>query len=350
MDSGLASLKMEFREFCVNNMVLRDIGDIFSAVGLQPGTVNSPFISGSRRTLVEAYYSSIDWNNPADVKSFLKAIEFVLIQSYVPEDSKNKLRNICTICGFEIDKNGHTLYLTSAGIGRQFKNLIFAADGPKPEIVLSDAVSNDIEIVKNAEYCLVYDRPIKRHGLLWSELIDWWRNINQGVFPKTVETIDIERKLYARLRKSLGSKEEELIYKTYFKYFRQELTEKLPALIPQVYLHYDPYTLRQRQFSGDKQLPRQRMDFLLLLSDQYRIVIEVDGMQHYSEIDTDSQKYVASSKLYAEMVSEDRKLRLADYEVYRFGVSELKEINAENLIYSFFRQLFEKYSLLDKIK
>ncbi len=54
------------------------------------------------------------------------------------------------------------------------KNLIFAAIGPKPEIVLDNAVNNDLRIVRNEEYCLVYDRPLAGHGLLWSELADWW--------------------------------------------------------------------------------------------------------------------------------------------------------------------------------
>ena len=59
------------------------------------------------------------------------------------------------------------------------------------------------------------------------------------------------------------------------------------------------------------------MDFLLLLPHGVRIVLEVDGKQHYAEGDT------ASPKLYSEMVSEDRRLRLRGYEVYRFGGYEL---------------------------
>jgi hypothetical protein len=48
----------------------------------------------------------------------------------------------------------------------------------------------------------------------------------------------------------------------YFEILRDSLKENLPALILQVYLHYDPYTSRiaERQL-----LLRQRMDFLLLV-------------------------------------------------------------------------------------
>jgi hypothetical protein len=56
-----------------------------------------------------------------------------------------------------------------------FKNLIFAAaNGPKPQFVLEDAITNKIKIVENEEYCLVYDRPLTEKGLLWGELVDWW--------------------------------------------------------------------------------------------------------------------------------------------------------------------------------
>ena len=51
-------------------------------------------------------------------------------------------------------------YDRGGGVGTPAKNLIFTANGPKPELVLRDAVNNDIEIVRNAEYCLVYDQPI----------------------------------------------------------------------------------------------------------------------------------------------------------------------------------------------
>ncbi|MFJ1562188.1 hypothetical protein [Streptomyces mirabilis] len=47
------------------------------------------------------------------------------------------------------------------GVSGELKNLIFAADGPKPQIVLPDSISNTIRIVKNEQYCLVYDQ---RHG------------------------------------------------------------------------------------------------------------------------------------------------------------------------------------------
>ncbi len=218
------------------------------------------------------------------------------------------------------------------GVSGTAKNLIFASNGPKPEIVLSDAINNDIKIVKHEQHCLVYDRPLTKHGLLWKDLIGWW--CDKHGLP---ESDDTERGLYGRLAKTLASEPERLFFKTYFKDIRTAFRHQLPALIPQVYLHYDPYTMHQLR--GERRLPRQRMDFLLLFSPFQRIVIEIDGKQHYSVGD------VSSPKLYAEMVEADRDLRLLGYDVYRFGGAELHGESGESVVREFFFRLFEKLGI-----
>ena len=114
-----------------------------------------------------------------------------------------------------------------------------------------------------------------------------------------------------------------------------EFEDNPPALLPQVYLHFDPLTARER--AGVPVLARQRMDFLLLLSAHDRIVIEVDGKQHYSE-----DNGMASPPLYAEMVAADRELKLTGYDVYRFGGAELNEKDGERVVTDFFTALFAK--------
>jgi hypothetical protein len=230
--------------------------------------------------------------------------------------------------------SGYQVYAVAPigkGVDGPSKNLIFAANGPKPEIVLSDAINNDIRIIKNAEHCLVYARPLPSTGLRWEDLVKWYAEL-MGIRPDQ----ETARALYRRLEKSLGSDAEKVLFRTYFKKFLKPLAESLPALVPQVYLHYDPYTFRQL---GTQRLLRQRMDFLLLLSHGQRIVVEVDGQQHYSEGDT------PSPRRYAEMVMADRELRLAGYEVYRFGGHELFGTAAEVAVTSFFRSLFAKHSV-----
>ncbi|NTB05438.1 hypothetical protein [Agrobacterium tumefaciens] len=226
----------------------------------------------------------------------------------------------------ESELSGHPIFGFRAivrGVGGRPKNLIFASRGKKPEIGFADAINNDIVILSGEESCLVYDRPIGSNGLRWSELVDWWSDVTPGGNAAS---------LGARLQESLASEAERRLFAGYFKAFRSDLGEALPALLPQVYLHYDPAvvkTLRHRL-----PLPRQRMDFLLLLPGRQRVVVEVDGQHHFAEKDR------PSLKIYAEMVSADRELRLAGYEVYRFGANELVGAGAETRVTDFFEKLF----------
>jgi hypothetical protein len=142
--------------------------------------------------------------------------------------------------------------------------------------------------------------------------------------------------LYKRLARSLASPPEELLFKTYCERYA-DTSKEVPALIPQVYLHYSPYTARELARMNGTELPRQRMDFLLLPTERTRVVIEVDGKQHYA--DDDGR---ASPPRYADMVWEDRRIRLAGYEVFRFGGSELQGADGEQRVREFFDDLLAR--------
>lgn len=227
-------------------------------------------------------------------------------------------------------------YLDNAGVtgvDGDLKNLIFAADGPKPRIVLRDAVNNVVDIVENAQYCLVYDRPLGSDGLTWQTLVDWWRE-REGITDQR----QAARNLYERLLRSLGDNNpERLVLRTYAERYRPEGGFDLPALVPQVYLHYDPYTKTELRPEGQV-LSRQRMDFLLLFPDRSRVVIEIDGRQHYAA----GEK--ADPGRYAEMVREDRALRLRGYEVYRFGGAEFSGARGAHTVGEFFDALLARHS------
>lgn len=68
-------------------------------------------------------------------------------------------------------------------------------------------------------------------------------------------------------------------------------------------------------------------------------MIECDGKQHYA--DDDGR---ANPRKYAEMVAEDRALRVRGYEVYRFGGHELKE-GSETRIGAFLDALHARHNL-----
>lgn len=232
--------------------------------------------------------------------------------------------------------SGHPVYIMGplqTGVRGSPKNLIFASSGPKPEIVLADAVNNDIRVVRNEQFCLFYDEPIGEHGLTWHDLVAWWsRDKDFG------DAGAAARSLYQRLFESMKDSEpERILFRAYYATFTG-MGARLPALVPQVYLHFDPLTARD--LYGEKRLPRQRMDFLLFLPHGRRIVIEVDGAQHYS----DDKGHPAPHR-YAEMVEADRQLRLHGYEVYRFGGAELRRESGPPLVEGFFKELFKKHNI-----
>ncbi|GGK41756.1 hypothetical protein GCM10010124_38210 [Pilimelia terevasa] len=223
-----------------------------------------------------------------------------------------------------------------AGVRGTMKNLIFAADGPKPRIVFRDAINNDVAVVENEQYCLVYDRPLAAHGLTWAELTAWWAD-REGIAGTPDR--DIALGLYRRLSRSLGRNDaERRILRAYAQRYAR-LGPHIPALIPQVYLHFDPY-VRASHPPGAAPLARQRMDFLLLLPHRGRIVIECDGKQHYA--DDDGR---ASPRRYADMMTEDRELRLNGYEVYRFGGADLVDgPQTVHRLDAFFDRLAARYA------
>ena len=126
-------LYTEFQEFCVINLVIRQIDTVFSMAGVQhmPGQARRQ-VSGERRTRVEEYYASLVWSNVQDVQKFLNTVGYTLAQSYISDEAKGKLRDLFRRDGFVVD--GYKIYLGGKGVSSQVKNLIFAADGPKPEI------------------------------------------------------------------------------------------------------------------------------------------------------------------------------------------------------------------------
>ncbi|WP_407109565.1 hypothetical protein ACE1N8_00110 [Streptomyces sp. DSM 116494] len=223
------------------------------------------------------------------------------------------------------------------GASGEFRNLIFAGIGPKPRIVYPDAVGNHLRLEENAEFWLLYDQPLTFEGLTWGHLLDWWRSTEPAV--SGLDGVRASSHLYRRLKQSLDEKSppEHTFFAAYARRLAGPGGTDLPAMLPQVHLHYDPYTKAMRGGRPGR-LTRERMDFLMLLPNGVRVVLEVDGVHHYSE---DGRP---SPRVYADMVREDRALRLAGYEVYRFGGYELMQAGAETLVDRFFDEFFAGFN------
>lgn len=227
-----------------------------------------------------------------------------------------------------------TVVPVSAARHRQPKNLVFASQ-VKPDIRISDAVSNDIEIVENADKVLVYDRPVGADGLRWRDLQQWWQDTRQLRSDEVAK-----RSLYARLSSALpdNSPPQRNLFDLYHE-IHGIAVPGLPALLPEVWLHWDPKTVRER---GAAALLGHRMDFLLLLPHGQRVVLEVDGSHHYAS----SDGLRPAPARYAALARADRELKLSGYEVFRFGAAELTDPgSARSLLQAFFAGLFRRFNV-----
>ncbi|MFE7076461.1 hypothetical protein ACFU96_40880 [Streptomyces sp. NPDC057620] len=212
------------------------------------------------------------------------------------------------------------------------KNIIFASP-VKPDIRFLSSLDNVIEVIeKHPGETLTYDRETPDAGLRWRDLHGWWQDKH-----KFSDETQARSNLYHRLLASLPEKSPG--QQNFFKAYHTALPASVdhPALLPEVWLHWDPKTVKER---GPEALLRFRMDFLLLLPHGQRVVLEVDGSQHY----TRERGRVPDTAKYAAMVAADRDLRLSGYEVFRFGHDELKELDAtEELLQDFLPRLFRRF-------
>ncbi|MFD5814819.1 hypothetical protein [Streptomyces sp. NPDC127038] len=214
---------------------------------------------------------------------------------------------------------------------RRPKNIIFASL-TKPDIRFRSSVDNDIEIVgEGRDDTLVYDREIPMEGLRWRDLHAWWQDTHK------ISAEAARSDLHQRLLKSLpdNSQGQKNLFIAYHRILGP--TPEDPALLPEVWLHWDHRTVKER---GPEALLRSRMDFLLLLPHGQRVVLEVDGSQHY----TRDRGRTPDPGKYADMVGADRDLKLRGYEVFRFGHSELKHLDAaEALLQQFLPDMFRRF-------
>jgi len=311
-----------------------------------PSTPPTPPVPATHQQLFDAF-GYLDWPDRRVFRVLEALVHPTARKGAEQREWVRWLNERLAVDGFELREvehvSGHPVFAAKErrlGAHGRPKNLIFASNGPKPELGFIDAIDNDVVILSNAQHCLIYDEPMGDEGLTWPTLVSWWARV-EGRDPASEET---RKALGLRLLASTASPPERLLFSAYFKCYAGRLGERLPALLPQVYLHYDPATLHQlRQRNLERRFLVQRMDFLMLLPGSVRVVLEVDGQQHYATGMGTGAK--PSPRVYAETVQSDRELRLAGYEVYRFGGYELGKAGANDTVRAFFDALLQRHRL-----
>lgn len=97
-------LRVEFREFCVSYFVLRQINDVFTMAGIKTGRLApDQAISGQRRTLVEEYYSTLNWHRQDDANKFLKVLGYAMAQTFSSNEAREKLKSLYEREGLVVD-------------------------------------------------------------------------------------------------------------------------------------------------------------------------------------------------------------------------------------------------------
>lgn len=248
-------------------------------------------------------------------------------------------------CGYKLEKEcqiGDKVQYRMTeleGVKGKIQSIVFAAT-MKPDILLTDVLNQSVLIPENENNYLLYDQEIGISGLSWNTLNSWYHGGNSED--------ELVNRLFEAVR-HCGSPIEEKFFSAYLE-FVSDIGGEIPALLPQVYLYYDSKTQKERTL---KIFEHQCMDFLMVFSDSKRVVIELDGVQHYGEaepVEIPGRFYpvnIASPSKYAMMVSAQREMTLAGYEVYRFGGSELNDDeNAKLVIKNFLYDLMKKHGLL----
>lgn len=223
--------------------------------------------------------------------------------------------------------------LFATGVSPARPRTVIFGSALKPDLRISDAVDNEIEVV-DARGNLSYDDPIGPLGLRWQDLQAWWQARNPHL-----SSDEAKAELYKRLRDSLPdtSPPQRRLFELYYRINRHRIPS-LPALLPEVWMHWDHKTVQSR---GVRALLGQRMDFLMLAPNYQRIVLEVDGASHYTD-----QRGRPSPTSYAHNTRLDRDLQLRGYSVYRFGAAELSSgQDATTLLTEFFGDLFDKHGI-----
>ena len=145
------------------------------------------------------------------------------------------------------------------------------------------------------------------------------------------------------MQNSMKSEFQKKIFSIYKKEIEKILKHNTPVLLTEVELFHNSYTNKQNKISEP-----QRMDFYLILPNDKKVIIEIDGIQHIADKDI-SNKWIASEDKYAMQCRFDNEWFLDGNEIYRIPNKLLKgksESEVTKFIVGFFISLLTKHKVI----
>ncbi|PGU00117.1 DUF559 domain-containing protein [Bacillus cereus] len=186
-------------------------------------------------------------------------------------------------------------------------------------LLIKDFATGDFTIhaAKDDGY-LVFNDRIPAEGLTWKRLYTWWENQNP---------ISNKPEVLRERMKEVCYWSENKFLKLYLELYGEDC---YPAILPQITIAYSPI-LSKSDLRNFKIVPNHRytMDFMVIPNNITKMIIEIDGKEHYSKLE--NKQYIADPSLYAAQVKEDRELKLKGYSVFRFGGFEVMDGKEEEL-------------------
>jgi hypothetical protein len=308
-----SALRSEFREFCVD-LVLRQIDDIFQMAGIQPGQ-SARVVNGARRSRVEEYYASIDWTDLTDTQNFLKVIGLVLSQSYISDEKKEFIRNICIKEGLVVE--GQQVQLPQT-ISPDAPDDLFVHQFPgglpfglvKPEFAVT---------AKEGKQSLKFELK-SGIGIIWRDV---YPNFDFSTFQAAC---GINSETNLALKKALFNMNQTEYEKTFFQSYARHFgmaDNHIPILIPQAWIQWHSSSKKVLQASGSS-LAKElyRVDFVTFWNN-HRYAILIDDISHYAI--KHGNQWIVDEKTYSKRLEEDRKLQAEGWKIFRVSNWEVKQ-------------------------
>jgi len=307
--------RMEFRELCVG-LVLRQIDDIFQMGGIKLGVIPSGRnINGERRRRVEEYYASINWENENDADKFLAVVGLILSQSYISQELKASLVELCQeegwiVSGYQV-KFPHRVVQTCDDLFKmQFPaGLPFGV--PKPDFAItSDGGGQSLKFELKSGIGII------------------WKNVYPDYdFASFQRAYGISSETNSALKKALVAMNQTECEKTFFIAYAKNFdmaSSKVPLLIPQAWIRWHSLSKSNLIIRNSSQAKDVwRLDFVAFWRNQ-RFAILIDDIGHYA-LKRDNL-WIADEASYSRRLDEDRKLLIEGWHVYRVSVTVVQSV------------------------